>query len=350
MSEPSKLLIVGPSWVGDMVMAQSLYRMLAARAQATEIDVLAPPWSLPVLARMPEVRRGVEMDIGHGELKFRERWRVARRLRDEAYSQAIVLPRSLKAALVPFLARIPKRTGFLGERRYGLINDVRPFEKRKLDKTVLRFMALGLNSATQVLPEIPAPRLRVDPQARAAVMARLELDADRPAVALMPGAEYGPAKRWPTHSFAALAARLADAGIAVWILGSAKERALAEQILAQANRPLVHNLCGSSSLPEVIDLLSATRAAVSNDSGLMHIAAAVGTHVVAIYGSSSPSFTPPLSDNKTVFYAGLSCSPCFQRTCPLQHLNCLNNIDVDDVYAATAAAALRDPDGAIEHV
>jgi heptosyltransferase-2 len=338
VSRAAKLLVVGPSWVGDMVMAQSLYRMLAERPESPEIHVLAPPWSLPVLARMPEVARGVAIDIGHGALELGIRRRIARDLRTQRYDQAIVLPRSLKAALVPFLARIPKRTGYLGEYRYGLINDVRPFDKRVLNMTVLRFMALGLEQAARALPEIPAPRLRVDADARAQAMRRLELDADRPAVALMPGAEYGPAKRWPAPAFAALAARLASDGVAVWILGSAKERPLAQDILTQADRPLVRNLCGDSTLPEVIDLLSAARAAVSNDSGLMHIAAAVGTHVVAIYGSSSPQFTPPLTDNKTVFYEGLSCSPCFARTCPLQHMNCLNNIGVDAVFAATAGA------------
>jgi heptosyltransferase-2 len=249
-----------------------------------------------------------------------------------------VLPRSFKAALVPFFARIPVRTGFRGELRYGLINDVRPFDARKLDKTVLRFVALGLPRDEPRLPEIPEPKLEVDREGAAALMAKLELPRDRAAVALMPGAEYGNAKRWPTERYVELAARVCKDGFAVWLLGSAKEASLAAEIRERAGAAMIFNLCGRTSLTEAADLLASARIAVSNDSGLMHVAAAVGTHVVAIYGSSSPHFTPPLTARKTVLYRALSCSPCFARECPLGHLNCLYEISVESVLDAVHAA------------
>lgn len=334
MTASEKVLVVGPSWVGDMVMAHALYRMLAARPDPPEIHVLAPPWSLPLIERMPEVARGVPIDVGHGRLRMGRRRAIAQALRAEQYDRAIVLPRSLKAALVPFLAGIPRRTGFRGEWRYGLINDMRPFDPAALDKTVLRFVVLGLESGDAPIPKMLEPRLATDPDTRDAALARLGLDVARPAVALMPGAEYGPAKQWPAERFAVLAARLDAAGFAVWLLGSAKERALADAIVSASGAEHSANLCGDTTLPEAADLLGMTRAAVTNDSGLMHVAAAVGTHVVAIYGSSTPDFTPPLTDRCTIFYERLSCSPCFERTCPLGHLNCLRNVAAEAVFDA----------------
>lgn len=333
-----KVLIVGPAWVGDMVMAQSLYRLLEQRDPDTSLYVLAPAWSLPLLARMPEVSRGIELPVGHGELALGRRRALGRRLRAEAFDQAIVLPRSFKAALVPFFARIPVRTGFRGELRYGLINDMRPFDASKLDQTVFRFAALGLARDEPKLPEIPEPKLTVDRKGAEALMAMFRLPLDRPAIALMPGAEYGNAKRWPIERYTDLAARLCRDGFAVWLLGSAKEAPLAEEIRARAGAATIFNLCGRTSLTEAADLLAVARVAVSNDSGLMHVAAAVGTHVVAIYGSSSPHFTPPLTARKTILYRALSCSPCFARECPLGHLNCLYGISVDSVLEAVEAA------------
>jgi heptosyltransferase-2 len=330
-------LIVGPAWVGDMVMAQSLYRLLKQREPDASLYVLAPAWSLPLLARMPEVAGGIELPVAHGELALRKRAALGARLRAESFDQAIVLPRSFKAALVPFFARIPVRTGFRGELRYGLINDVRAFDARKLDKTVLRFVALGLARDESRLPEIPEPKLNVDRKSAEAVMERLALPRDRAAVALMPGAEYGNAKRWPTERYADLAARVSASGLAVWVLGSAKESALAEEIRARAGAAMIFNLCGQTSLTEAADMLATARVAISNDSGLMHVAAAVGTHVVAIYGSSSPHFTPPLTARKTILYRALSCSPCFARECPLGHLNCLYEISVESVLDALRA-------------
>jgi heptosyltransferase-2 len=208
-----------------------------------------------------------------------------------------------------------------------LLNDPRELDRQVLDQTVKRLLALGVPVGAPV-PAAVMPALRVDQSNRAALMQRLGLGA-RPAVALMPGAAYGPAKQWPISHFAELAGLLLARGFEVWVLGSAGEHALGEQVLAGADpgtSPRVFNLCGQTSLEDTVDLLSASRAAVTNDSGLMHVAAAAGTHVVAIYGSSSPDFTPPLTARKTVLYQGLACSPCFKRECPLTHLNCLREI------------------------
>jgi len=337
VTAPDKVLVVGPSWVGDMVMAQALYRLLKQRSAAAEIHVVAPPWSLPVLERMPEVARGIELAVGHGELGLGRRRALGRELRREGYARAIVLPRSAKAALVPWFARVPRRTGFRGEWRYGLLNDMR-VQEASLDQTVKRFVALGRESDEPVAP-LPAdlyPRLSVSAANQERLRTEHGLDVHEPLIALMPGAEYGAAKRWPAARFGELARWLAGAGTNVIVLGSAKERPLGDEIAAAAARPRVRNLCGRTSLADVIDLAAAADAAVSNDSGLLHVAAASGTPVVAIYGSSSPKFTPPLTESAAVVYLGIECSPCFKRECPLGHLRCLTEVSVERVEAALA--------------
>jgi heptosyltransferase-2 len=332
-----KVLIVGPSWVGDMVMAQSLYRLLHERRPGIEIHVVAPGWSLPILARMPEVARAIELAVGHGEIGLAKRYALGKRLREERYAQAIVLPRSAKAALVPAFARVPRRTGFRGEWRYGLLNDVRPLPAR-LDQTVKRFAALGYDRGQPPDGPIPLPRLAASPQDSERLFAQLGLPRGRALVALLPGAEYGPAKRWPAERFGALAGQLTAAGAGVLILGSAKEHALGEAVRSAGGDGAIVNLCGATSLADAADLLAAVTVAVSNDSGLMHVAAAAGTHVVALYGSSSPSFTPPLTESKTVLYLALECSPCFARECPLGHMRCLHDISVATVLEAVLEA------------
>lgn len=335
-------LIVGPSWVGDMVMAQALFQLLRQTEPDRPLDVLAPAWSLPIVARMPEVRRGIAAATGHGEVGLGKRWRIAKALKAERYDRAIVLPRSFKAALIPWFAGIPRRTGFRGESRWGLINDVRPFDRDVLDQTVKRFTALGVGR-DEPLPAARQPRLSTDPDRQQVLLDHLNLDARRPVVAMMPGAEYGPAKRWPEDYFAELATRLHDEGCSVWILGSDKDAAAGRHI---AGNSAATDLCGRTSLQDVIDLLGLCEQAVSNDSGLMHIAAAVGPHVHAIYGSSSPRFTPPLTGRSDVHYLDLDCSPCFERHCPLGHLNCLVQLKPATVLERIRRAADADGDSA----
>lgn len=332
---PQRILVVGPAWIGDMVMAQSLFITLKQRLPDTEIDVLAPAWSQPLLARMPEVRQAIGMPLGHGEFGFAARRRLGIELRASNYDQAIVLPRSWKSALVPFFAHVPQRTGYRGEFRYGLLNDIRPLDKTVLTQTVQRFVTLGLESRASLPPPIPQPGLRMDGVQRDWLLRVLKLDTARPIVALLPGAEYGPAKRWPVESFAWLARRLVKDGYAVWVFGSDKEKPLGETIVHGLGAEAV-NLCGRTRLVDAADLLSLAQCAVTNDSGLMHVAAAMGVKVVAIYGSSSPDYTPPLTDKADIVYLRLECSPCFQRECPLGHLNCLKQITVEDVYRRVA--------------
>jgi heptosyltransferase-2 len=305
-----------------MVMAQALFKHLKAEEPDRALDVLAPAWSLPIVARMPEIRRGIAAETGHGEVGLAKRWRIATSLKGEGYERAIVLPRSFKSALIPWLAGIPHRTGFRGESRFGLINDVRAFDRAVLDQTVKRFVALGVRNG-QPLPAVPHPRLSIDAERQRALIVELMLDSQRPVVAMMPGAEYGPAKCWPLDYFAELARGLHHAGYTIWVMGSEKDRRSGDYIAEQS---AAINVCGKTSLADVIDLLGATEQAISNDSGLMHIAAAVGTHVHGLYGSSSPHFTPPLTDRHDVHYLDLECSPCFERECPLGHLKCLREL------------------------
>lgn len=339
-SPDDRILIVGPAWVGDMVMAQSLFKVLRAGSPDACIDVIAPPWSEPLLARMAEVRRAVPLPIGHGELKLATRVRVGRSLRDERYRRAIVLPRSAKAALVPFFADVPRRTGFRGEMRYGLLNDVRRLDRARLDQTVKRFIALGLPPDAP-LPPPPHPELAIDAEIRAGFARRLAVDG-RDVVALMPGAAYGPAKCWPLEYFGQLAAALTASGVVVVVLGSDGERETGEQIRRKGGSDVI-NLCGETRLAETVDILSLSGAAVTNDSGLMHVAAASGTQVIAIYGSTSAEFTPPLTDRKTIVSLGLDCSPCFERECPLGHLRCLRDITPDRVLGEVRSALHRVP-------
>ncbi len=309
-----------------MVMAQALFKVLRKQEPDRPIDVLAPAWSLPIVARMPEIRTGIASQTAHGEIGLGTRRAIARDLAGR-YDRAIVLPRSFKAALVPWLAKIPLRTGFRGESRYFLINDVRPFDKSILDQTVKRFVALGVEG--ELPSELPNPTLDISTANQARVIGELGVATDRPVVAMMPGAEYGPAKCWPLEYFTTLAARLEAAGYAVWVLGSDKDKAAGEAIAAGS---AAINLCGRTSLEDVIDVLAACERAVSNDSGLMHIAAAVGIHVHGIYGSSSAKFTPPLTKSRDIHEISLDCRPCFERECPLGHLKCLRDLRPDAIF------------------
>tara|TARA_R110002096_G_scaffold154_30_gene1010 strand:+ start:7380 stop:8327 length:948 start_codon:yes stop_codon:yes gene_type:complete len=312
-----------------MVMAQSLFKTLKTGDSDPILDVLAPAWSLPVVARMPEVRDGIASQTAHGEAGIGKRRKIARELRHKGYDRAIVLPRSLKSALIPFFAGIPVRTGFRGESRYFLINDMRPFDRELLDQTVKRFVALGLQPGESPA-KILHPELQVSEPDQQRLIKKLSLDTARPIIGMMPGAEYGPAKCWPLEYFAELAAMLDASGYAVWVMGSDKDAAAGNEIAAAGH---ALNLCGKTELVDVVDLLALCEQVVSNDSGLMHIAAAVGTHVHGIYGSSSPLFTPPLTARRDIHSLGLDCSPCFERTCPLQHLRCLKEILPQDLHA-----------------
>ncbi|MCY3813742.1 MAG: lipopolysaccharide heptosyltransferase II [Gammaproteobacteria bacterium] len=315
-----KVLVVAPAWVGDMVMAHAVVPGLAELGH--EIHVLAPPSTAALASRMPDVAEVHTVFTRHGELGWGPRRRASRSLAERHFGRAIVLPNSFKSALTPLWAGIPVRTGFRGEFRFGVLNDRRRLDEARMPRLVDRYAALA--------DVVPAnPRLQADAVALRSLLTRLGLGTDRPVVALCPGAEYGPAKRWPAERFAALAARCVEAGASVWILGTDAERQAAEEILAAA--PAV-DLTGRTSLSDAVDLLSAAAVAVVNDSGLMHVAAALAVPLVALFGSSSQTFTPPLSSRARVLERQLDCRPCFARTCPLGHLDCLVGIGVDQVF------------------
>ena len=324
---------MGPAWVGDMVMVQSLFMALKHQNQENIIDVLAPAWSSPVLSRMPEVRSVVEVDIGDGELQLAKRIHVGKTLRGQ-YDQAIILPRSFKSALIPYFAKIPQRTAYRGEMRYGIVNDMRKLDKEITYKAVERFVNLAKDVAKPIrAPKIHFPKLQVDQDKRHQEARRLAVNETTPSVALMPGAEFGPSKRWPAEYFGELAVMFKRDGYAVYIFGSPKDYAIGEEIVAASNGSAI-NLCGQTSLEEVIDLISLAKIAITNDSGLMHIAAGVDRPVVAIYGASTPKYTPPLSDTTEIQYLNLDCSPCWEKQCPYGHYNCLRNLEVSRVYAS----------------
>ncbi len=334
---PYKILIVAPSWVGDMVMAQPLFMRLHQLHPDVQLDVLAPAWTLPLLARMVEVHEAIANPFGHGEFKLAARYQLGKALRQRHYDQAIVLPNSLKSALVPFFAGIPRRTGYLGEMRWGLLNDARKLDKDKLPRMVERFVALAERPGSLLPDPIPQPELAIDEQQRLATLAKLGLNPEPRIAALCVGAEYGPAKRWPAAHFAELGKLLRHEGYQVWLIGSAKD-AEAGAEAARLSMGACLDLCGKTSLNEAADLLASASVIVSNDSGLMHVAAALGKPLVALYGSSSPGFTPPLSHKAHILSLNLECSPCFKRECPLGHLDCLMKLTPQSVLEQISTA------------
>lgn len=325
--EARKFLIVGPAWIGDMVMAQTLFKVIMRRYPKSTIDVLAPAWTLPILAAMPEVTRAIELPFGHGELRLREQYQFAKTLREENYEHAIILKNSFKSALIPYWAQIPRRTAWRGELRYGLVNDMRKLDKAKYPLMIQRFMALGLPRNLKIPTDKAIyPRLLVKAESVKQSLGALQISlGEKPILALCPGAEYGPAKRWPAEHFAAVANEKIRQGWAVWIFGSSKESDLAAEIQAKTNNSCV-DLVGKANLAQAVDLLSLASAVLTNDSGLMHVAAALQKPTIAIYGSSSPKFTPPLGDKIKIMSLNLPCSPCFKRKCPLKHLKCLRDL------------------------
>jgi len=326
-----------------MVLAQSLFKILKAKHPDASIDVVAPAWTEPLIKRMPDVRKAILLDAGHGEIKLSARWQLGRSLRAQHYDQAIVLPNSLKSAIVPFAAKVRRRTGYRGEWRYGLLNDVRPLDRARVYRMVDRFVALGLERDAALPADIPAPRLKPDLDHAYAALKRLRIpEPTQPVLALCPGAEYGSAKRWPAANYAHIARAQQAAGWDVWLFGSGNDAAVTAEINRLTGATCT-DLAGRTALAEAIDLLALTHAVITNDSGLMHVAAALARPLVAIFGSSDPRHTPPLTPRAVVEYLALSCSPCFERECPLNHLNCLRQIAPGQVHTALSRALATQP-------
>ena len=343
-SAPQRLLVISPNWIGDAVMAQPLLQLLRRQHPDSLIDILAPGWVAPVWRAMQEVDTVIEAPFRHGALQLRERWTFARRLKKRGYGAAYVLPNTLKFALIPWLAGIPKRVGYRGEMRYGLLNVVHR-DERKPKRPMVSFYAALASAPVAVAPRpdaLPRPALAASAAQQAYAQEHAGLDAARPLLVFAPGAEFGSAKRWPTTHFAELANivlnRLPDMQIA--LLGSGKDRPVCDEIVALA--PAVHNLAGSTSLDQAVALIAAADAVVSNDSGLLHIASALNRPIVALYGPTDPAHAPPFSDVAQSLWLHLECSPCRKRECPLGHHNCMRQMSADMVWQPLQAM-LRNP-------
>jgi len=342
-----RILIVAPSWVGDAILSEPLVALLRDPFEDPIVDVLVSPWCAPVYRRMRGIRRIIENPIGHGQFDLKGRRALARDLRRENYTRAFVLPNSWKSALAPFLARIPKRVGYTGEGRFGLLTDARPLDKKAMPRLVDRFAALAV-ARRGLVPMPPSPVLVPDAGNRAAAMRALHLKTDRPVIVLCPGAEFGAAKRWPPNQFAELATMFLRDNLHVWIVGSPNDKIAADAVLNSLgdNMHKVRDLTARTDLGTAIDILSSASLVISNDSGLMHAAAAVGVPLVALFGSSSPIYTPPLSALAHIAKIDIACSPCFKRECPLGHFRCMRELKPSIVYnlARAALPAFLSPD------
>lgn len=326
-----KILVIAPSWVGDCMLMQPMLMRLRQRHPDCRIDVFAPPWTAALLHAMPEVHEVLANPFPHGALQLAARYQLGKQLRAARYEQAIVLPNSWKSALMPFFAHIPLRTGFTGEARHILLNDMRRLDKAVLPLMVERFAQLAEDAPGEIPRHLANPKLVISEAQRDATLRKLDLTLDRPVAVFCPGAEYGPAKRWPAAYYADIAQRLQQRGYAVWLIGSAKDKPVANEINQLADGRCV-NLCGRTDLGDALALLACAQLVISNDSGLMHLAAALNRPMLALFGSSSPQFTPPLSAHAQVVNLDIECSPCFKRECPLGHFNCMMQLTPDMVW------------------
>ncbi|MDO4434696.1 MAG: lipopolysaccharide heptosyltransferase II [Alysiella sp.] len=319
-----KILIISPSWVGDCVMSQPLSRRLHELHPNCEIDVFAPKSTMAVFERMSEVRRIIENPFGHGALQLKKRWQIGRELGKHDYDQVIVLPNSLKSAIVPAATGIKQRTGYVGEMRHFLLNDCRRLDKQKHHLMVDRYTALAHDNDADFTSS-SYPHLQAHPEQQNAALNKYGLNRQHKIMALSAGAEFGTSKRWLPEHYAAVAQHYLAQNWQIWLFGSPKDTKISEYINNLTQNRCI-NLAGKTSLGEAIDLLACADGMVCNDSGLMHIAAAFGIKTVAVYGSTDPTHTPPLHENARFTSLNLPCSPCFKRECPLTHHNCMTQL------------------------
>lgn len=340
---PSRVLVISPNWIGDAIMAQPLLQLLRGRYPAVVIDVLAPAWVAPVWRAMEEVNDVHESAFKHGKLQLKDRWAMARFLKTLNYDQAYVLPNTLKFALIPWLAGIPERIGYVGESRYGLLNVIHHDDKSHPRPMMAFYAALIDPPSPDPVGKFESlhPRLYVDAKAVSETKDKLNLQKDKLTVAFAPGAEFGSAKRWPVSHFSSLAEliiqRYPEAQIV--LLGSAKDDDVCEAIHANVSGTL--NLAGKTSLEEAIALIAGTDILVTNDSGLMHVASAFDLPVVALYGSTDYRHTPPFSRQSHIMSLDLDCAPCQKRECPLGHHNCMKNLMPAPVYEEVTKIVAR---------
>ena len=321
-----KLLIIPQNWLGDIVMSQTLLKRIKSENPNTVIDILVNSTFKSLVERMPEISKAVILDCGHKELGLLKRLNLARRIKGN-YDQSIVLSRSIKSALIPYLAKIPIRTGELGESRYILINDLKKFTKEDRRKTAFRYVSM-FSKKQEVLNEKYYPSLKSDLENIKILSKKYKLNLDKKIIIFAPGAAFGPSKMWPVERFKELGEKL-NKDFFILILGSNGEKKIGDKIVTNKN---MMNLCGETTITDAVDLMHVSEFCVSNDSGLMHLASATNTKSISIYGATSPELTPPLTSNKEIHYRGISCSPCFEKKCKYGHYNCLVEIQADDVF------------------
>ena len=344
-----RILIIAPNWIGDAVMSQPLLASLLSNFPQYQIDVIASAWVAPIYRACNEVHEVLEVPLQHGQLQFKLRYGLAKKIKQQNYAACIVLPNSLKSALIPWMAEIPIRIGYLGEMRFGLINRSIPNPSRSHRMPMVeRYLALAdslknaENTSTGPIQFIKNPSLHISNHVTESVLQKLkERNLSEQAIyTLCPGAEFGPSKRWPVENFALLAQKILKKNKlnSITILGGPSDKILAEKICSQVFKtnpedlPRIYNLCGNTSLDEAMAIINMSASLISNDSGLMHIGAALQVNQVAIFGSSDPYHTPPLSNKAKVIWLNLPCSPCYKRDCPLGHLKCLWGISPEQVF------------------
>jgi heptosyltransferase-2 len=329
-----RTLVISPNWIGDAVMAQPLIQLLHARHPERPIDILTPPTAAAIWRAMVEVDSVIETTFRHGSLQLGERWEFAKSLRGYNYTEAYVLPNTLKFALIPWLAGIGRRIGYRGESRYGLLNVMHHDERDAPRPMVSFYAALAQPPGEPALPPsaLPRPALTVSESQMTRAMGFVGLQLDWPLIVFAPGAEFGSAKRWPAIHFAALAKIIKQAHpyAQIVLLGSSKDIPVCEKIVKLA--PDVRNLAGITKLDEAIALIARAEAVVSNDSGLLHVASALNRPIIGLYGSTDPDHAPPFSDVAKALTLRLECSPCKERRCPLGHRNCMRDMSADMVW------------------
>lgn len=322
-----KLLIIPQNWLGDIVMSQTLLKKIKSNNPKTSIDILVNSSLKNLVERMPEINKVIILDCSHRELGLFKRLRLAKEIKKSSYDRSIVLSRSLKSSLIPYFAKIPIRTGELGELRYLLINDLKEFSKESRRKTASRYISMYSDN-NEELSENYYPSLDSNSENIKNLSEKYDLKKDKKVIIFAPGAAFGPSKMWPVNKFRELGKKLNN-DFKILILGSNNEKSIGNDIVTNKN---MVNLCGKTSIADAVDLMHISKFCVSNDSGLMHLAAATNTKSISIYGSTSPDFTPPLTKNKDIHYKGMSCSPCFEKKCKYGHYNCLVDIHSDDVF------------------
>ena len=322
-----KLLIIPQNWLGDIVMSQTLLKKIKSNNPKTSIDILVNSSLKNLVERMPEINKVIILDCSHRELGLFKRLRLAKEIKKSSYDRSIVLSRSLKSSLIPYFAKIPIRTGELGELRYLFINDLKEFSKESRRKTASRYISMYSDN-NEELSENYYPSLDSNSENIKNLSEKYDLKKDKKVIIFAPGAAFGPSKMWPVNKFRELGKKLNN-DFKILILGSNNEKSIGNDIVTNKN---MVNLCGKTSIADAVDLMHISKFCVSNDSGLMHLAAATNTKSISIYGSTSPDFTPPLTKNKDIHYKGMSCSPCFEKKCKYGHYNCLVDIHSDDVF------------------